>query len=179
MKDETPLVTIEHLLGFGGIIHNYAFVETGIKIATAHMASLNLVDFLIMSEPYSSLQLKNVAKSLAKTNEPLSQDCEAFILIVDAFAAFSKIRNFVAHSRWTKGQRENSIKPSGLNIRAGHAKVLGGDLTERDWTPADLKNEADKLRDLSQSISAFLVKTRALESMAVEIGEGQTGKTGS
>jgi hypothetical protein len=167
MDDNFPIVTHEHLLGFGGIIHNYAFVESGIKIATAHVAGLDLIDFLIMSEPYNSLQLKNVAKSLAKTNEPLSPECEKFIQIIGDFAPFSKIRNFIAHARWTRGERSNSVKPSGLNIRDGRAKVLGSAEGEQDWTPQDLKDIADKLLILSQRISVFLTETGAHESMIV------------
>ncbi len=55
-----------HLLAFGQIMHAYAAVESGIKIALSGILEIDLAHALITFEPYSANDLKNVAKSLAR-----------------------------------------------------------------------------------------------------------------
>jgi hypothetical protein len=154
-------VTKEHLLGFGGITHYYAVAETGIKIGLAAVLGVELIDVLIMCEPYSSLDLRNVAKSVAKAHEPITPEVERFLQLVGDFGAFSSIRNLIAHSRWREGIREGSIRPSRLDIRDGKARTYGLEDGERDWTADDLFSEANKLVDFNRRIGQFLIDVDA------------------
>jgi hypothetical protein len=150
-------VTKEHLLAFGGIIHHYAVAENGIKIALATLMGIELVDVMILTEPYSSLNLRNVAKSLAKVKEPINEPVRVFLQIVGDFGAFGAIRNNIAHNRWTDGSRPNSVKPSRLDIREGKARVYGASHEERDWLLEELYQQSDALVDLNKRIIQFLV----------------------
>lgn len=169
MVDSEPIVTSRHLLGFGGIIHHYAFVETGVKLALSHVIGISFVDMAIICEPYTSLSLKNVSKSLAKAKEPITPEVERFLQIVGDLAKFSRIRNYVAHSQWTTGARLGSIKPTGIDIRDGKARVLGYGEDEKDWTVDDLYAESDALVELSARIRAFLIDTGAADTMLLKI----------
>ena len=59
-------VTREHLTGFGGVTYYYAHAESGLKICLAGMAEMELRVMLILTEPYSAVNLRNVCKSMAK-----------------------------------------------------------------------------------------------------------------
>jgi hypothetical protein len=155
------VVTKDHLLGFGAIIHYYATAESGIKMGLACVLGIELIDLMILSEPYTSLNLRNVSKSIAKVREPITPEAERFLQIVGDFGAFGTLRNLIAHSRWREGHRAGSIRPSRLDIREGKARVYGLGEEEEDWTVADLWAEADKLVDLNRRIQAFLVDVGA------------------
>lgn len=154
-------VTKDHLLGFGGIIHYYASAEAGIKIGLATVLGVELIDVMILCEPYSSLDLRNVAKSISKAHEPITPEVERFLQLIGDFGAFGPMRNLIAHSRWKAGQREGSIKPTRLDIRDGKARAYGMLEDERDWTAPELFEEADKLVDLNRRIGQFLTDVDA------------------
>jgi hypothetical protein len=167
-----PHVTSRHLLGFGGIIHHYAFAELGIKTALAHVIGVSLTDVVILSEPYTSLSLKNVAKSLVKARTPITPEGQRFLQLVADFATFSQIRNKIAHTRWVVGDRPNSIRSAGIDIRDGKPVVIGVDRPEPDWTPEELYAESDKIAALAGRISKFLIDTGAASSMEEKIIDG-------
>ncbi len=154
------------------VVHGYAFAETGIRVALAHVMGVSLIDVHILTEPLSSLQLRNVAKSIVKTHEPISPECERFLQLVGDLGCFSKLRNFVAHSRWRAGVRPEAIKPASLDVRDGKAKIIGMSDDEPDWTAQELWAEGNNLYRLCERISAFLVETGAAESMALNTSEG-------
>lgn len=105
-------LTSNHILAFGGITYNYARIEGILEIIISDMLNIDVGTTVIITEPYSSLDLRNVIKSLNrvcvlpnKLNEELAQ-------IVGDLQSFSGLRNNIAHSTWTDGDRPDSIKPS-------------------------------------------------------------------
>ena len=150
-----------HLLAFGRIMHAYATVESGIKIALSGILEIDLAHALIAFEPYTAASLKNVAKSLAK--QRLKPDlAETFACIVGDWSAFAGLRNTIAHSRWTVGDRPDSIKPRGVSIEKGHARFVGDDDGEKSYTVEYLNDAVCKLHAVNERLKEFL-KTSGLE----------------
>ena len=144
-----------HLLAFGRIIHNFASVEMGIKITVSGVLEVHLDAALIAFQPYSATDLRNVAKSLSKERlKP--KDAEQFCCIIGDWFKFNTLRNVIAHSRWTDGQRPRSIKPRRLNIRQGKADWFGNKLDEEDFTAEELEARAEELHLINERTKKFL-----------------------
>lgn len=175
----------DQLLGFGRVVYNYATVESGIKIALSAILQIGLGDALITFQPYGALNLKNVAKSLAK--ERLRPELVApFCCIVGDWAAFGYLRNAIAHSRWTPGSRPDSIKPRSVDIREGKALWSGDMDTEADYTAKDLKDKADQLDKINERLKAFIqtsgllpvvAEMMELTSAAISLSAGSDGSS--
>lgn len=149
----------DHLLAFGRIIHNFATVETGIKIALSGVLKIRLADALVAFEPYGAVDLKNVAKSLAKESLEPSL-AQRLCCITGDWAAFNALRNIIAHSRWTEVDcPPGSIKPRGYSIREGRAKQIGMDPSETTYTAPELEAEAERLRVINDRLKKFLQET--------------------
>lgn len=151
---------------FGTIVHFYACAESGIKITLTGMLDIDLVELLILTEPASSFDLRNVAKSIAKQRCTKPKELERFIQIVGDLGAFGPLRNAIGHSRWTKGKRRGSIKPLGIDIRSGSVRLVGKEPDERDWTAKELKAEGQKLRAINQRLVQFMRDNGIIEAMA-------------
>mgnify|MGYP003657661768 CR=1 FL=1 len=149
------LLNRNHFEVFGRVVHVYAVVETAVQIALSGILRLPLHQTMILSAPYSSLQLKNVAKSSAK--ECLTPEhSQTFCNLVGQWSAHSQLRNSIAHNRWTRGSRENSIRPVFINVRAGKAKFGGYEDHERDWTIEEMAQSFEELAKLNERIKKFL-----------------------
>lgn len=105
------------------------------------------------------MDLRNVAKSIAKERFQQTPEIERFCQIVGDLGAFGALRNAIAHSRWTGGVRANSIKPMRVDIRSGSARFIGNNDEERDWTTDELTEEGRKLFNLNRRIVQFLKDT--------------------
>ena len=152
------IVTTAHLLEFGKIVHFYASVEWGIRCMLAGILETPLVEALVVTEPYSALNLKNVAKSAVKLSKLPEKDQKAFVQIVGDWSSFGPLRNAIAHNRWQTGTREGSIAPFRVDIRSGSAKLIGaGD--DRDWTAAELASEAMRLHHLNERAKKFYAES--------------------
>ena len=87
------------------------------------MLKLDISIFLIVSEPYGSQDLRN-------END---EEFEQIIGLVGRLKSYGKIRNFIAHNRWTQGKRVRSIRPIAMNIRSGKAATLGYSDDDEDY----------------------------------------------
>lgn len=143
----------EFFTAFGAITFHYANVEYGIKATLSDMLDIHIFDIMVMAEPYNALSLRNVATSLTKESTLTAEEKAAFLSIVEEFGKLAPIRNTVGHSRWKEGRRPRSIKPVGISIRSGTAKLIGSNDDERDYTSAELMAEADRLRDLNRVLA--------------------------
>ena len=149
------IVSDLHLLAFGRIIHRYAAVESGVKIALSGILRIPLAEAMITFEPYGALDLKNVARSIAKERLK-SELVEPFVCIVGDWFALNGLRNTIAHSRWTEGARPGSIKPRSVNIREGRARWVGDGEEETDYTVEELNLKADSLHAVNERLKKFL-----------------------
>jgi hypothetical protein len=144
-----------HLLAFGRVIHNFASVETGIKLVLSGAMDVHIDAALIAFEPYSASSLRNVAKSMAKERLKPAL-AEQFCCLVGNWYAFNTLRNVIAHSRWTNAPREGAIKPRRLNIREGTAQWIGDRETEESYTAAELEEKARQLSVINEQLKEFL-----------------------
>ena len=144
-------------------MHNYAAVESGIKIAVSGILEVRLGHAMIAFEPYGSLDLKNVAKSLAK--ERLKPHvAERFCWLIGEWTKHSWLRNSIAHNRWTAGTRPDSIKPQTVKIREGRADWIGSSPAEADFTPEEIEAKADELHHVNEGVKDFL-QTSGLQAI--------------
>lgn len=149
-----PILNAKHYTAFGAIIHAYASVEFGIKAALAGILEIPYVEVLVITEPYTALSLKNVAKSLVKLSTLKMAHKTSFVNIIGDWGTFSPLRNQIAHCRWQDGSRPDSVRPIGVDIRSGHAKWI---VTEgsRDWTLPELAKQAVDLAGINERTKTF------------------------
>lgn len=148
-----------HFKAFGALIHNYASVETGLKIVLSGILNAPLRLVLIMTEPYSALNLRQVLKAVAKEHEWPDKHLETLMQIVGDVKPISPLRNQIAHCRWTEGARPDAVKPRRVDIREERARYYGDDEDERDWTAAELDEQAEKLIAINLRLIQFLSDT--------------------
>lgn len=152
--------SVAHLQAFGALVHHYATVETGLKIALCGMLRIDLSDALIISQPYGAVDLRHVVKAVAKEREwkdPVH--LEQLVQIVGDIKPFGPLRNHIAHSRWTAGSRPGAIRPRHINIRNEKAEYFGDGPSERDWTAPEIAEAANALAQINGRILSWLVST--------------------
>lgn len=168
----------EHLLAFGRIIHAYAAVESGIKIALSGILEIDLTYALIVFAPYGARDVKNVAKSLAKERLKPSL-AEEFNCIVGDWSGYSHLRNTIAHSRWTLGLEPGAIKPRGVNIREGRAKFAGDGDDEKGYIASDLNDVVAKLDAINERLKRFLKSSGLAQIIETKIDAAKSDKSRS
>ena len=156
--DLSDLLSDQHFEAFGRIVSAYASCETGIKLSLAGILNALPHEIMILSEPYSSLSLRNVSKSIAKLRLPKKHQ-EQFMHLIGEFGGHAQLRNHIAHNRWTRGTRPNSIRPVQMDIRSGKAKPKGYDPEERDFTLEEIGLRANQLFELNSKIVQFMIGT--------------------
>jgi hypothetical protein len=110
---------------------------------------------IIMTAPYSAVDLRRVIKSVAK-QKPLPQDSlQELVNLVGESKAFGSLRNHIAHAYWAPGTRPNAIRPIGLDIRSENARLYGHDDSEPDYTAQEIEAKADALERLAARIIQF------------------------
>jgi hypothetical protein len=159
-----------HLLAFGRMVHHFAQVESGIKIALCGILELKLAHAMITFQPYTAQSLKKAAKSLAKERlkPPLA---DKFSCIVGDWYAHNRLRNDIAHNRWTDGARPNAIKPRYVSINADRADWFGDDDTETDYAPEDIEERAESLNSVNERLKAFLQESGLQSIIEAKIEE--------
>lgn len=149
----TP-VSNHQFMAFGQIIYMYANVEIGIKLCLAGILRMHPHDALTIAAPYSATHLENVAKSTAK--QYLKPElAKEFCDIIGRWKSRSSIRTAIAHHRWRKGGRDETIKPTHYDVRAGKLKIRGFDDDETDYTAEELFKIALELNDTNQMLVQF------------------------
>lgn len=151
---------------FGAITHHYASVEFGIKITLSAILDITAFHGLVLTEPHTSVSLRNVAKAIAKQSLFPAQHTTTFLNIIGEHASYGPLRNAIGHSRWTDGTRRYAFKPSGLDIRSGAVKWRGFDEDEKDWTAKELRDVAAKLYKLDRRLVQLLDDSGLTKSMA-------------
>lgn len=154
--DLSDLLSDKHFEAFGRIVSAYASCETGIKLSLAGILNALPHEIMILSEPYSSLGLRNVSKSIAKLRLPQDHQ-EQFMQLIGEFGGYAQLRNHIAHNRWTRGTRIGSIRPVQMDIRSGKAKPKGYDPEEPDFTLEEIGLRANQLFELNSKIVEFMI----------------------
>ena len=162
-EDDLNSVEQYHFLMFGAITHYYAKAEVGLKIVMAGLMGADLVTVMALTEPYSSLDLRNVLKSLNKAgafpHELSPEERNRLTHLIGTLQSFGKLRNNIAHNIWRDGDKPDSIKPVYIDIRSGKVKEVGADPEEKSYTRDDLLNETMRIEQLVSDITQFLEDT--------------------
>ena len=119
------------------------------------MLGMSAADFMLLSEPYSSRDLKNAGKAIVKQREPGN---DKLLQLFGDLGAYTTLRNLIAHSRWTWGEAQGGIKPRRVDIRDDKLKLYGSAPNEQEWSEADLDEIVGKLGALNDRIVAYLVE---------------------
>ncbi|MEZ5880787.1 MAG: hypothetical protein R3D35_09015 [Nitratireductor sp.] len=149
----------EHYILFGRIAYGYAAAETGFKLLLAAMTKTDIGLMMVLSEPYTAKQLRDVVQSIAHASTfDGKNEKDQLIGLLGEHKRLTPIRTAVAHFRWTNGTRENSIRPVSLDIRSGKAIPRGYEDSERDYTVDDLVTLANDMFKLNNDLRNFIRK---------------------
>lgn len=155
-SDDESVVTNDHLLAFGGIIHAFARIDGLIQIVTAAVSETDLSTIVVLMRELGYSAKRDTLYSymaLAGTKAEYQQPIKD--LLGEAHK-YNGLRNNIAHSYWVAGKRPGSIKPASIKIRGGKGEVIGQDDSEKDYLPRELGAIADKLRVIHNSLLRFL-----------------------
>ena len=145
---EPELLTDHHFYLFGYIVHQCAVIESGLNFYISDFLCVDTVVAGIITKPYTARQFRNVVSSLLALENRDQLNTELKHLLGE-FNRISKFRNLIAHSRWKKGTRPNSIKPMSIEINDNKLKFKGMQEDEKDYTLQDIEEygvSAEKLR---------------------------------
>jgi len=164
-------LTSNHILAFGGITYNYAKIEGALEIIISDMLNIDVGTTVIITEPYSSLDLRNVIKALNKLIALPNNLNEELAQIVGDLQSFGSLRNNIAHNTWTDGDRPGSIKPMRMNIRSGKPVPTGHEEGEQDHTADELQNKVNELKNLHDRVRRFIVDSGAAERIELKMAQ--------
>lgn len=143
MSQLTPKI----LHTFGHIITQYARIESGLRYYISAILNISPVDAAILTAPYGVTDYRNVMRALNELHPLPKNGSETLVQLLGDFKTHSRIRNQIAHCMWGAGERENSVKPKGLDIR-GKLDFYGHMDGEDDYTLDDLQDICRKLDKL-------------------------------
>jgi hypothetical protein len=182
MSDEQPIISFDHLACFGAITTGFAKAESTLKLALAAILDTDPATAHIISEPYGSIDLQNVLRSLAKIHlEP--EDAEKIVSLTGVLKTHRTLRNHIAHNQWTCGTRKGALRPVRIDIRQGHAAPAGFEDDTKDYTLPEIYAAAEELSDYSEKVlGAFhelgfmeiIEKNIDWESVRSELDEGSS-----
>ncbi|MEO0550669.1 MAG: hypothetical protein AAFZ91_12170 [Pseudomonadota bacterium] len=135
---ESELMTEHHFYLFGYVVHQYARIESGLNFYIADSLGIDIIAAEIITKPYSSRDFRNVVRALLSLDARVEMEDELKRLLGE-FKAIGRIRNLIAHSRWKAGDRPNSIKPTGLQIRNDKLEFVGMEKDDDDYTIEELE----------------------------------------
>lgn len=133
---------------FGYIVSTYAKVEVGFKLIIGRILGLDNWVIGILSEPYGTMDLRNVTKSIVKSSDISDELQERIVQLVGDFKTFSGLRTDICHSMWGDGICPNSIRPLRLDIRSGKLVLKGVHDDDKDWALDELEEQAKRLNAL-------------------------------
>lgn len=140
------VLTAKHYKVFGHITVEYASVDVGLKITLGGFLGHGVVQALVLSAPYTSLQLRNVMKSMAHLHmHEGSHSREMLNIVIGIHKKAGTLRNDIAHNLWRKGDRAGAVAPAYMEIRNEKPQLKGVLETHRDYTMADLEKCANGL----------------------------------
>jgi hypothetical protein len=167
--DDDP-ISEGHYLAFGLIVQQFAKFERVIEFiinGAMRGQELGLTALVISGLSYSK-KCDTLAALLEIIILPAGGN-DVVARFVKKFNEHKKLRNFVAHSSWTRGIREDSIRPLSISTNWGKFNVLGLEDIEKDCTPTELLEIAAILERIRLDLQSFL---RASASVAENIDTG-------
>lgn len=158
---------------FGNIIHSFAKFEHALIGALAHVSGLPIVKLLVITQELQYAARLNTLYSfmeLYNTDASLKSELKGFF---DEVHKYNGLRNFIAHSIWTTGVREHSVKPMTIRIRGRQGKLIGvtDDGTEKDYTSGELIDISNRLALLHNSYVRFAVERGIFSFMDENIAD--------
>lgn len=169
-ESEDPYVIMpEHAAAFGYIIHLFAKFEQNMQIAVAGMLDIDFGSAMLLMGDTTYRQKRQTTRHIHTTRGIDGRIHAKFNDLLDEFHSFSSLRNHIAHSIWTTGQRKNSIKPMYVKLRGDFPKPIGHWHNEKDYTLTELQEAANTLNDILRRFDAFLVETGLLERVDANI----------
>lgn len=151
------LLSDDHFNLFGRITYLYADLEVGLKFLCSAMLRIDSGIFMMLSEPYNTRDTRNIVTSIANAATFENEEEKALIVqFAGDLKGASKLRNYIAHCKWTKGNRENSIRPFILDIRSGKIVTKGINPEDEDFTLDDLIKAHDNLAGSCKRLRKFI-----------------------
>ncbi len=146
----------EHYLAFGAITHMFARNERLIERAIAAIAKTHpgWMALVTVGLPYSGK--KDAFLSMLPYMKLSKVKRENLAGFVERLHTHAGLRNSIAHSVWQKGRKPGSVKPVGISVRGGRAKLRGLVHNEPEYTVEQLQKIADELTILHNSFRDYL-----------------------
>ena len=169
-ETETPsVVTPEHAKAFGYIIYSFAKFEFHMQTAVAGMLDTDVATAILLMGDTSYRQKRQTVTNIHQTRGIDGYVHPDLTNLLDEIQGYSGLRNHIAHSIWTSGQRPGSIKPMYLKLRSEFPAPVGDWHNEKDYTLEELRTAANSLNDISRRFVRFLEDTGLMARVAANI----------
>ena len=167
--DIPSVVTPEHAKAFGFIIHIFAKLELHMQTAVAGMLDTDVATAILLMGDTNYRQKRQTVKNIHQTRGIDGRVHLGLTDLLDEMHSYSGLRNHIAHSIWTSGQRRGSIKPMYLKLRGKFPTPVGGKHHEKDYTLKELRAAANSLNDISRRFVQFLEDTGLMARVEANI----------
>jgi hypothetical protein len=163
-KDDDPLLFNPHYSAFGAIIHECARYEYLMVGITAKILGLKVIQASVMMADLPYRGKLATFKATIKLHDLKPEQREKIIWFLGNMSKHNQLRNHIAHSTWKRGDRPDSIKPLGCDVRSGEAVFLGIGENETDYTLQDLEGVAMDLINNRNAFAKYLREQNLLAS---------------
>lgn len=163
MSDAAPdfgldYMTPEHYAAFGMIVTMASHIDSLLdQIIVAMTQSANKPAFYPLLTFLSAKDKRDYIEAMAGVSTWPPYAIKGIVQLMGRAKNVFSFRNDVAHLVWRKGRKLGTIKPMSLSARSV-LKVLGHEHNEREWTAAQLKAEAHKMRELGLDLAKFMTR---------------------
>lgn len=164
-------VTPEHARYFGHIINIFARIEHQMMVCVAGMLASDLGTAHILMADTHYRQKQQTVRHLNTTIGINGYANQELVAILDDLHKISKLRNWIAHAPWVKGNRPDAIKPMQIKLRGERPKELGHWHNEKGYTSLELRAEANRLEKISRRFRVLLERTGLWAKVEAKIDE--------
>jgi len=169
-ETDTPsVVTPEHAEAFGYIIHSFAKLELHMQTVVAGMLDTDVATAILLMGDTNYRQKRQTVRNIHQTRGIDGLVHPGLTDLLDEMHTYSGVRNHIAHSIWTSGQRPGSIKPMYLKLRSEFPAPVGHWHNEKDYTLEELRAAASSLNDISRRFVQFLEDTGLMARVTANI----------
>jgi len=156
MKRTAVIVTEDHLVSFGLIVHNFARFELLMQVIMSSLVGAQIFLAQVFTGGLGYAGKRDVVLSLLQHAHYEDDRVARIREFLDRIHQWNSLRNAVAHHNWKRGTRPDTIKPIYMVVRGGIGKMKGAGDDGRDYTAEELADIAFGLSILYNELTDYL-----------------------
>ena len=133
----------------------FALVDAALEDAIREMLGLERHQAAFLMPQLRHEQKRNMFLALLEKVNVTEERRLNVVKLIEKIETKSRLRNYIAHSVWTKGRKPNSIKPMSITAKK-KLKLLGFEHNEKEYTAKELERAAYEIGETYDQLKAFI-----------------------